>query len=102
MASRGDPRRGDSPDEDAGPEERALTAGAANLLPPEISGLHVLVVDDDPLCLKIVGKMLRSCGYSVTTADGGKAALSPAQRALGSSADTTSATRGLNCSTVML
>jgi CheY-like chemotaxis protein len=75
MASRGDPRRGEeSPDDGAGPEERAL-AGGACVLPPEISGLHVLVVDDDPLCLKIVGKMLRSCGYSVTTADGGKAAL---------------------------
>ena len=75
MASRGDPRRSEeSADDSAGPEERALTAGAC-VLPPEISGLHVLVVDDDPLCLKIVGKMLRSCGYSVTTADGGKAAL---------------------------
>jgi hypothetical protein len=27
------------------------------------SGLRVLVVDDDPLCLLIVGKMLRRCNY---------------------------------------
>jgi hypothetical protein len=60
MASRGNPRRGDSPDDDgAGPEELVLAAGVSNQLPPEISGLHVLVVDDDPLCLMITGKMLR-------------------------------------------
>ena len=27
------------------------------------SGLRVLVVDDDPTCLKIVGGMLRKCNY---------------------------------------
>lgn len=28
------------------------------------SGLRVLLVDDDPLCLMIVEKMLRRCDYS--------------------------------------
>jgi CheY-like chemotaxis protein len=27
------------------------------------SGLKVLVVDDDPLCLKVIEQMLRRCGY---------------------------------------
>lgn len=30
---------------------------------PFPSGLRVLVVDDDPLCLKVVGHMLRRCNY---------------------------------------
>lgn len=31
------------------------------------AGLRVLVVDDDPICLKVVDKMLRKCLYEVTT-----------------------------------
>uniref|UniRef100_A0A0D6R6V8 Two-component response regulator n=1 Tax=Araucaria cunninghamii TaxID=56994 RepID=A0A0D6R6V8_ARACU len=31
------------------------------------SGLKVLVVDDDPLCLMVLEKMLRQCTYKVTT-----------------------------------
>jgi two-component response regulator (ARR-B family) len=37
---------------------------AAETPPPGFpSGLRVLVVDDDPLCLMIVAKMLRRCNY---------------------------------------
>ncbi|EIE27570.1 CheY-like protein [Coccomyxa subellipsoidea C-169] len=39
------------------------------------AGLKVLVVDDDPLCLKVVEHMLRRCNYQVTTCPNGKAAL---------------------------
>ncbi|GLC61153.1 hypothetical protein PLESTB_001723900 [Pleodorina starrii] len=31
------------------------------------AGLRLLVVDDDPLCLKVVEQMLRKCSYEVTT-----------------------------------
>lgn len=35
--------------------------------PPEFpAGLRILVVDDDPLCLKIVERMLTRCSYTVT------------------------------------
>ena len=30
-------------------------------------GLRVLVVDDDPLCILVVEKMLRRCGYTGTS-----------------------------------
>jgi two-component response regulator (ARR-B family) len=30
------------------------------------AGLRVLVVDDDLLCLKVVEKMLKTCGYTGT------------------------------------
>eukprot|EP00250_Pteridium_aquilinum_P026589 c33250_g1_i1 orf=158-2065(+) len=30
-------------------------------------GLHVLVVDDDPLCLMVLDRMLKQCNYNVTT-----------------------------------
>lgn len=29
-----------------------------------LSGLKVMVVDDDPLCLKVVEQMLKRCSYS--------------------------------------
>lgn len=31
------------------------------------AGLNVMVVDDDPLCLKVIEQMLRRCNYRVTT-----------------------------------
>jgi len=40
------------------------------------AGLRVLVVDDDPTCLKILDKMLRRCLYQVTTCCRATAALS--------------------------
>ncbi|KAI5415667.1 two-component response regulator ARR2 isoform X1 [Lathyrus oleraceus] len=40
------------------------------------AGLRVLVVDDDPTCLKILEKMLRSCYYEVTQCNRAEAALS--------------------------
>lgn len=39
------------------------------------AGLRVLVVDDDPLCLKVVEQMLRRCNYVVTTTINGMSAL---------------------------
>ena len=43
-------------------------AASATMAEPEDkpkfpAGLRVLVVDDDPLCLRIVDKMLRRCQY---------------------------------------
>ncbi|KAH9327154.1 hypothetical protein KI387_007332, partial [Taxus chinensis] len=40
------------------------------------AGLRVLVVDDDPICLKIIDKMLRRCLYEVTTCSRATVALS--------------------------
>ncbi|KAL3130915.1 hypothetical protein ABBQ38_000242 [Trebouxia sp. C0009 RCD-2024] len=40
-----------------------------------LSGLKVMVVDDDPLCLKVVEHMLRRCSYTVTTCPNGVTAL---------------------------
>ncbi len=53
------------PEQQKGPaaEERADSAEPAVPGPPFPSGLRVLVVDDDPLCLKVVGHMLRRCDY---------------------------------------
>jgi hypothetical protein len=44
---------------EAGSPEGGLNPLAA--LPPDLVGLRVLVVDDDPLCTMIVAKMLRRC-----------------------------------------
>ncbi|KAK4770452.1 hypothetical protein SAY87_030984 [Trapa incisa] len=43
------------------------------------AGLRVLVVDDDPTCLKIVEKMLRTCHYEVTTCNRAESALASLQ-----------------------
>ncbi|KAL0037636.1 hypothetical protein WJX77_005734 [Trebouxia sp. C0004] len=40
-----------------------------------LNGLKVMVVDDDPLCLKVVEHMLRRCSYTVTTCPNGVTAL---------------------------
>ncbi|XP_019177684.1 PREDICTED: two-component response regulator ARR2-like [Ipomoea nil] len=40
------------------------------------AGLRVLVVDDDPTCLRILEKMLRTCHYEVTTCNMAEVALS--------------------------
>ncbi|XP_023766806.1 two-component response regulator ARR2 isoform X2 [Lactuca sativa] len=40
------------------------------------AGLRVLVVDDDPTCLKILEKMLRNCNYEVTKCNRAEVALS--------------------------
>ncbi|KAG9459506.1 hypothetical protein H6P81_004014 [Aristolochia fimbriata] len=40
------------------------------------AGLRVLVVDDDPICLKILEKMLQNCLYEVTTCSRAVVALS--------------------------
>ena len=38
-------------------------------------GLKVLVVDDDPMCLKVVSAMLKRCNYEVSTNSNGQDAL---------------------------
>ncbi|GMH18879.1 hypothetical protein Nepgr_020720 [Nepenthes gracilis] len=40
------------------------------------AGLRVLVVDDDPICLTILDKMLRTCHYDVTKCNRAEVALS--------------------------
>ncbi|KXZ42538.1 hypothetical protein GPECTOR_137g645 [Gonium pectorale] len=40
-----------------------------------ITAISVLVVDDDPLCLKVVEQMLRRCSYEVTTCTNASSAL---------------------------
>ncbi|XP_042484211.1 two-component response regulator ARR2 [Macadamia integrifolia] len=52
---------------------RKLGDGVSDQFP---AGLRVLVVDDDPTCLKILEKMLRNCLYEVTTCSQAKLALS--------------------------
>ncbi|PNH08582.1 Two-component response regulator ARR1 [Tetrabaena socialis] len=39
------------------------------------AGLRLLVVDDDPLCLKVTEQMLRKCSYEVTTCTNATSAL---------------------------
>lgn len=39
------------------------------------AGLRVMVVDDDPLCLKVVEQMLRRCTYDVHTCNNAASAL---------------------------
>lgn len=48
------------------------------------AGLRVLVVDDDPICLKIIEKMLRRCLYEVTTCSHATVALSMLRERKGS------------------
>lgn len=48
------------------------------------AGLRVLVVDDDPICLKIIDKMLRRCLYEVTTCSHATVALSMLRERKGS------------------
>lgn len=43
---------------------------------PFPTGLKVLVVDDDPLCLKVVEQMLRKCDYEGARRPCARAALS--------------------------
>ncbi|XP_039683965.1 two-component response regulator ORR23 [Medicago truncatula] len=38
-------------------------------------GMHILAVDDDRTCLKILGRLLESCQYHVTTAPSARMAL---------------------------
>ncbi|XP_039167775.1 two-component response regulator ARR2-like isoform X2 [Eucalyptus grandis] len=47
--------------------------GVSNQFP---AGLRVLVVDDDPSCLRILEKMLKTCQYQVTTCSRSDVALS--------------------------
>ncbi len=51
-------RKAESPSE--GMAEASEAPASTHPFP---SGLRVLVVDDDPLCLKVVGHMLRRCNY---------------------------------------
>ncbi|KAI3437773.1 hypothetical protein D9Q98_000220 [Chlorella vulgaris] len=49
------------------------SGGDSGLFSP--SGLRVLVVDDDPMCLKVVSAMLQRCNYEVDTRSSGQDAL---------------------------
>ncbi|MBU1233688.1 MAG: transporter substrate-binding domain-containing protein [Proteobacteria bacterium] len=45
------------------------------LLPPDLTGLHVLVVDDNPVARKVIERMLAIQTFKVTTVDSGEKAL---------------------------
>lgn len=54
----------------------ASSAEAAGGLKGEFpSGLRVMVVDDDPLCLRVVEQMLKRCSYQVLTCNNAASAL---------------------------
>jgi hypothetical protein len=57
-AAEGSPGR-----QDAGAQQQAAAAGTPSTKPAFPAGLKVLVVDDDPLCLKIIAQMLKTCDY---------------------------------------
>lgn len=48
-------------DKKAAPVPGPVSGGEACVMFP--AGLRVLVVDDDPLCLKVVEQMLKHCNY---------------------------------------
>lgn len=52
---------------------RQDTGGGDGVFSP--AGLRVLVVDDDPMCLKVVSAMLKRCNYEVETESNGHQAL---------------------------
>ncbi|WP_415230295.1 transporter substrate-binding domain-containing protein [Psychromonas sp.] len=56
------------------------------LLPPALTGLHALVVDDNPVTLRVIEKMLIHLKFNVTTAESGEKALSVLENALGNNA----------------
>ena len=43
-------------------------------------GAHILLVDDDPSLLKLLGMRLQSRGFRVTTAESGRARRDPSSR----------------------
>jgi two-component response regulator (ARR-B family) len=53
----------------------AAAASAAAVSAAFPSGLRVMVVDDDPLCLKVVEQMLKRCTYQVHTCNNAASAL---------------------------
>ncbi|PKH02767.1 hypothetical protein CXF72_09920 [Psychromonas sp. MB-3u-54] len=69
--------------------EFGLSQGAEDnrrLLPPALTGLHALVVDDNPVTLKVIEKMLIHLKFNVTTTESGEKALSVLENASGNNA----------------
>ncbi|HEY7865644.1 MAG TPA: transporter substrate-binding domain-containing protein [Psychromonas sp.] len=56
------------------------------LLPAALTGLHALVVDDNPVTRKVIEKMLIQLKFNVTAAESGEKALSVLENALGNNA----------------
>jgi signal transduction histidine kinase/CheY-like chemotaxis protein len=56
------------------------------LLPPALTGLHALVVDDNPVTRKVIEKMLIHLKFNVTTTESGEKALSVLENTLGNNA----------------
>jgi signal transduction histidine kinase len=57
-----------------------VTAQAQTPKSPETEGRRVLVVDDDPQGLRLVGQLLMGAGYRVHAADGGRLAIRIAEQ----------------------
>lgn len=53
------------------------------LLPPALTGLHALVVEDNPVTRKVIEKMLTHLKFNVTTTESGEKALSVLENAVG-------------------
>jgi two-component system cell cycle sensor histidine kinase/response regulator CckA len=66
-----------------GPQAAERAEGTANPAPAAGGTECVLVVEDDPLVRDVTGRILRSAGYRVLTADGAGAALDVAAREAG-------------------
>ncbi len=60
-------------------EKQNKNTGKENPVFPAFSG-NILVVDDDPIALKQIGRSLKKAGYSITPASCGKDALKKIQR----------------------
>lgn len=52
-----------NPGQGRGPDSAGVAGGVSSNSDPFPAGLRVLVVDDDPTCLMILERMLRTCLY---------------------------------------
>ncbi|KAJ4912367.1 Two-component response regulator ARR2 [Raphanus sativus] len=65
-----------NPGQGRGPDSAGVAGGVSSNSDPFPAGLRVLVVDDDPTCLMILERMLRTCLYRVTKCNRAELALS--------------------------
>ncbi|KAJ0236669.1 Signal transduction response regulator [Hirschfeldia incana] len=65
-----------NPGQGRGPDSAGVAGGGSSNSDPFPAGLRVLVVDDDPTCLMILERMLRTCLYRVTKCNRAEFALS--------------------------
>jgi len=65
----------EKPAAESGANAEAAGTGTSGLNAAFPTGLRVMVVDDDPLCLKVVEQMLKRCTYHVHTCNNAASAL---------------------------